>query len=459
MELIVYVGILAVSAALLTGILSTTLKVQNRESASNEVTSQLNFVMQNINRLVRESSNIEIATSTATSTLKLRMKDSAKDPTCLSLVNGVIKLAEGPGSNPNNCTDVTSDLTNNRVIADKLDFTKFSQYPGHDTVSVDIQLTYNSQNPQQRLTRELRSAIARVSAATFDSNLLPGSTSYTIGQSGSSWYDAFISNLLYLGRLSDDPTASQEGAIYYNTANSAFRGYKSSGWSNLGESLWTASGNNIYNSNSGNVGINTNNPASRLSIKGNVGIGTGYASVAAPTNGMIVQSKVGIGTTNPAYELDVTGDARITGKLIVPFRGALVKRTTSQSIPNNTVTNVNWDAEEYDTDNIHDNVTNNERLTVPSGVTKVKICGNDYWPTNNSGDRMLRLYKNGAYFPGTGRMAIRSAASAYTSQNICSAVVSVTSGDYFTMQVWQNSADALNLEAGEPLWFSMEIIE
>ena len=190
-----------------------------------------------------------------------------------------------------------------------------------------------------------------------------------------------------------------------------------------------------------------------------MGIGTGYASVAAPTNGMIVQSKVGIGTTNPAYELDVTGDARITGKLIVPFRGALVKRTTSQSIPNNTVTNVNWDAEEYDTDNIHDNVTNNERLTVPSGVTKVKICGNDYWPTNNSGDRMLRLYKNGAYFPGTGRMAIRSAASAYTSQNICSAVVSVTSGDYFTMQVWQNSADALNLEAGEPLWFSMEIIE
>ena len=201
LELIVYVGILAVSAALLTGILSTTLKVQNRESASNEVTSQLNFVMQNINRLVRESSNIEIATSTATSTLKLRMKDSAKDPTCLSLVNGVIKLAEGPGSNPNNCTDVTSNLTNNRVIADNLEFTKFSQYPGHDTVSVDIQLMYNSQNPQQRLTRELRSAIARVSAATFDSNLLPGSTSYTVGQSGSPWFDAFISNLLFISFL------------------------------------------------------------------------------------------------------------------------------------------------------------------------------------------------------------------------------------------------------------------
>ncbi|MEK7193867.1 MAG: type II secretion system protein, partial [Patescibacteria group bacterium] len=242
LELIVYVGILAVSAALLTGILSTTLKVQNRESASNEVTSQLNFVMQNINRLVRESSNIEIATSTATSTLKLRMKDSAKDPTCLSLVNGVIKLAEGPGSNPNNCTDVTSNLTNNRVIADNLEFTKFSQYPGHDTVSVDIQLMYNSQNPQQRLTRELRSAIARVSAATFDSNLLPGSTNYTIGQQGSPWLDAFISNLLYLGRLSSDPSASQEGAIYYNTASSTFRGYKPSGWANLGESLWTASG-------------------------------------------------------------------------------------------------------------------------------------------------------------------------------------------------------------------------
>ena len=83
---------------LMTGILLSVSQVHIRESASTEVTGQLNFVTQTIGRLVRTASNIEIDAGVSTSTIKFRMQDSAKDPTCISLVSGTIKLAEGPGN-------------------------------------------------------------------------------------------------------------------------------------------------------------------------------------------------------------------------------------------------------------------------------------------------------------------------------------------------------------------------
>ncbi|MEK7481786.1 MAG: tail fiber domain-containing protein [Patescibacteria group bacterium] len=199
-ELLIYVSIFAVVAGLMTSILITILKVSQKESASVETSEQLSFVMQTVSRLIRESSNIEIASANS---LKLRMKDSSKDPTCLYLENQTIKLAEGPdSSNLENC-DLTSasNLTSSKVIADKLDFSKISNYPGHDVVSIDIQLTYNSNNPQSQTTRALRSAIARVSAATFDSDLLPGSDNqYDLGFSpNTEWRDAAFSRNLSVG--------------------------------------------------------------------------------------------------------------------------------------------------------------------------------------------------------------------------------------------------------------------
>src|SRR3990167_1891862 len=207
-ELLIYVSIFAVVAGLMTSIMITILKVSQKESASIETSEQLSFVMQTVSRLIRESSNIEFATTTASSVLKLklRMKDIAKDPTCLYLENQTIKLAEGPDSpnNNDNCTLTASNLTSNKVIADKLDFSKITNYPGHDVVSIDIQLTYNSNNPQSQTTRNLKSAIARVSAATFDDNLIPGSDAqYDLGFSPNTrWKNAnFSGDLLVAGNV------------------------------------------------------------------------------------------------------------------------------------------------------------------------------------------------------------------------------------------------------------------
>ncbi len=267
-ELLIYTGISVVIGGLTVGTLLTVTKVNQNASATAEVSGQMNFVLQRLQQLVSESSNIEIDAGITTSSVKLRMQDSAKDPTCISLVNGVIKIAEGPGSpNANDCNLTTSDLTGSKVVVNTFNFKKMVQYPGHDTLSLDMTMTFSSNNPGSQVSRSLSSAIGRVSTATFDSNLLPGSDNqYEIGSTTQRWKNISISNLLNVGQLSGDPTSGmQSGSIYYSTASSSFRGYKNNLWESLQVlSPWIVSSTAVYYT--GNVGIGTASPNSSLDL-------------------------------------------------------------------------------------------------------------------------------------------------------------------------------------------------
>jgi len=65
-----------------------------------------------------------------------------------------------------------------------------------------------------------------------------------------------------------------------------------------------------------NVGIGTAAPASRLSVSGNLSIGSGYVGIAAPADGAIIEGNTGIGTSAPAHRLHVVGDVRFVGDFI-----------------------------------------------------------------------------------------------------------------------------------------------
>lgn len=139
-------------------------------------------------------------------------------------------------------------------------------------------------------------------------------------------------------------------------------------------------------------------------------------------------------------------------------RGALVNQATSFNLSNSTATTVSWDNEVYDTDEIHDNVTNNSRLTVPSGVTHVRLSGNYKDSNNTTGWRFIVVNKNGSSMDGAGSQS-QSAAGANTHiLNYNSGILEVVADDFFEMQAFQNSGGSTSL-SGTEFWFAMEIVE
>ena len=139
-------------------------------------------------------------------------------------------------------------------------------------------------------------------------------------------------------------------------------------------------------------------------------------------------------------------------------KGALVSKSAVQSIPDATWTAFTWNTEDYDTDSIHDLVTNTERLTVPSGVTKVRLAGMSGFTANGTGQRHFKITKNGGGFAGDAIFTWPTAdATTIHYGPVASAIVAVTGGDYFEMEVYQNSGGALN--GGWDSFFTMEIIE
>lgn len=147
-----------------------------------------------------------------------------------------------------------------------------------------------------------------------------------------------------------------------------------------------------------------------------------------------------------------------TGKLIKQgfdlAAGCSVTKSATQSIPNTTYTTVTFDTESFDTENIHSIVSNTSRLTVPSGVSWVRLSAQIGWAINNTGGRIISIYKNGNFIT-TGFQLYLAFSESY--QSVITPYLAVTPGDYFELLVYQSSGGSLNLAAGTT--FSMEIVK
>jgi type II secretory pathway pseudopilin PulG len=221
-EVLLYSAIFAVVAGLLTGILTTSVRTQNRENASNEVSVQLDFVLSTVQRLVRDASLVDVVyegTSTSTPcstycTARLRMEDTSREPTIIRSDAGGIYLKEGSGD------EVT--LTTDKIIVNSFILTKSEGAGGHATLQVDSSFTYNSSNPQLAITKTLQSAISRVTAATFDSDLIPNAdNAWDIGQTTARWQDLVLSNDLTVGgnlSVSNDVSVTNDITVGGNIA-------------------------------------------------------------------------------------------------------------------------------------------------------------------------------------------------------------------------------------------------
>ena len=113
---------------------------------------------------------------------------------------------------------------------------------------------------------------------------------------------------------------------------------------------------------------------------------------------------------------------------------------TPQTIPNNLVTNVNFDAETFDTASLHSTTTNNHLVTAPvAGV--YQITGNVRWDANATGVRFVDISAtSGGRIASVYHLANTSA----TDQSV-SAAYALAAGDSVFLEVFQTSGGNLDL--------------
>lgn len=188
-ELLVFSAIFAIVMATFISVLVSTTRIQSKQYALAEVNSQSLFTLRTIERLVAQSSLVDIPVGQATSSLKLRMPDSSSDPTYIYLSGGVVYVKYTDSGSP-------EPLTSSRVNVSSLSFVRRPNSPGHDSVNVSLVVEYVTSNPQHQFSQALSTAVSRVSAATFDSNLIPSSTAtYNLGVTGQIWNS--VNNIIY----------------------------------------------------------------------------------------------------------------------------------------------------------------------------------------------------------------------------------------------------------------------
>lgn len=126
--------------------------------------------------------------------------------------------------------------------------------------------------------------------------------------------------------------------------------------------------------------------------------------------------------------------------------GCRIGRSTAQSINSGALTAIQFDTEEWDTDDMHDNATNNTRITF-NHEGKYVIGGAAAFDDNVTGYRGLDILKNGAtQLAADLRMTITVAGvDTYVATPVtCDYFVR---GDYIELRAIQNSGGALNLAA------------
>lgn len=123
-----------------------------------------------------------------------------------------------------------------------------------------------------------------------------------------------------------------DNALKFGSDNSGvmIRSNRTTATNQLGLDLVTNFNTRLAINSSGNVGIGTSTPMSRLDVEGGVVIGVNYSGTnASPLNGLLVEGNVGIGTSTPQNKLDVEGGAVIgsayAGTTTAPTNGLLVE--------------------------------------------------------------------------------------------------------------------------------------
>ena len=123
--------------------------------------------------------------------------------------------------------------------------------------------------------------------------------------------------------------------------------------------------------------------------------------------------------------------------------GARVTHSVNQSIPNSSWTALAFDTDVFDTDQIHDPVTNNSHLTCKT-AGKYLIIGQATWATQAGGRRLAGIFHDTDGYIGWDESSLSVINS--TSLNL-STVYELALNDFLQFKVFQNSGTPININA------------
>ena len=158
----------------------------------------------------------------------------------------------------------------------------------------------------------------------------------------------------------------------------------------------------------------------------------------------------------PNYFLESANTIDNTKSQSNEFIGAMLQLEQNYVLPPKTYMPIPWSKVTYNNAEFWDS-NNPTRLVVPKGITKVRVAGNVLWDSNATGQRMLRILKNGTY--SLGLPYTRDVAISTAPQNGTSGVIPVKEGDYFEFEAFQDSGADRQFRADPYTWFSIEAIE
>ena len=213
-------------------------------------------------------------------------------------------------------------------------------------------------------------------------------------------------------------TSPQEGQCCYLKDTDAVLTYSGAAWVGFDDS--NAIQNSIVDAKGDLISATADNTPARLAVGTNAQVLTADSTTAT-----------GLKWATPAASTPT-------------FVGCKVTAAGNQSIANATAVYINFTTTAFETDaTFHDTVTNNTRITIPTGKTGYyEIYGVAVFADAANGRQMWFL-KNGA-IPQLAKM-IFPAPTGYDIGPYLSTVAYLTAGDYIEMGVYQVSGGAINV--------------
>lgn len=251
--------------------------------------------------------------------------------------------------------------------------------------------------------------------------------------------------------------AISRGGTGQSTANAAFNALAPSQTSNSGKFLTTDGTNTSWAAVSGGVtdhgaltGLADDDHTQYALLAGRSGGQTLIGGTAA-SNKLILQSTSN--ATRGDIDLDggdLTFTSGMRARMISQNRfrylntQARVYKSANQTIATGTLTILTFDSEDYDTDTLHDTVTNNSRITIAL-TGKYFVFGLGQWVAGAGTLRQNLFLLNGSGHFSDVKAVVGAGAG---TDNVTSFIDNFNAGDYLELQVLQDSGGNLDVVGG-----------